>query len=93
MLSHCEVHFSLLVPLLLLLLLLLLLQLIRSCRTPEEQSLAYITLSNRMLSQCEVQVLRIGSFAFPLAYVCVAVGAAHPHFMELLLAKLQQVRC
>lgn len=41
---------------------------------------------------CVTQVLRIGSFAFPLAYVCVAVGAAVPEFMELLLAKLQQVR-
>jgi hypothetical protein len=50
-----------------------------------------MTLVKRMLSQCEVQVLRIGSFAFPLAYVCVAVGAAVPPFMDLLLAKLQQV--
>jgi nucleoporin GLE1 len=77
---------------LLLLLLLLLLQLIQGCQTPEEQSLAYVTLCKRMLSQCEVQVARISSFAFPLAYVCVAVGAAAPQFMELLLAKLQQVR-
>jgi hypothetical protein len=66
-------------------------QLIKSCNTPEEQNLAYVTLCNRMLSQCEVQVLRIGSFAFPLAYVCVAVGAAVPQFMELLMAKLQHV--
>jgi len=44
-----------------------------------------------MLSQCEVQVARIGSFAFPLAYVCVAVGAAVPQFMDILMAKLQQV--
>lgn len=67
-------------------------QLIKSCNTPEQQALAFITLANRMLSQCEVQVARIGTFAFPLAYVCVAVGAAVPEFMELLLAKLQQVR-
>jgi hypothetical protein len=36
-------------------------------------------------------VQKIGSFAYPLAYVCVSVGAAVPAFMELLLAKLQAV--
>jgi hypothetical protein len=67
-------------------------QLIQSCGTEAEQALACLTLANRVLSQIEVQVVRLGTFAFPLAYVCVAVGAAVPRFMEVLLAKLQQVR-
>lgn len=68
-----------------------LLDVLRSCSTPQQQALAYLTLASRIVSQCGGQVQKIGSFAFPLAYVCVAVGAAVPAFMELLLAKLQQV--
>jgi F420-0:gamma-glutamyl ligase len=68
-----------------------LIQVLSSCSTPQQQALAYVTLASRVVSQCEGQVQKIGSFAFPLAYVCVAVGAAVPHFMELLLAKLQKV--
>lgn len=68
-----------------------LVQVLQSCSTPQQQALAYLTLASRVVSQCEGQVQKIGSFAFPLAYVCVAVGAAVPAFMELLLAKLQQV--
>lgn len=59
---------------------------------PAAHAHACLTLASRVVSQCEGQVRQIGSFAFPLAYVCVAVGAAVPGFMELLLAKLQKVR-
>lgn len=69
-----------------------LIEVLRGCSGPQHQALAYITLASRVVSQCEGQVQKINSFAFPLAYVCVAVGAAVPQFMELLLAKLQQVR-
>ncbi|KAF6263423.1 GLE1-like protein-domain-containing protein [Scenedesmus sp. NREL 46B-D3] len=65
--------------------------LLRGCATPQHQALACTTLASRVVSQCEGQVQKIGSFAYPLAYVCVSVGAAVPAFMELLLAKLQAV--
>lgn len=39
-----------------------------------------------------MQVLRLHAFAFPLAEVAVAVAAAHPDFMPLLLVRLHQVR-
>ena len=38
-------------------------------------------------------MLRLHAFAFPLAEVAVAVGAAHPAFMPLLLARLHQALC
>ena len=41
--------------------------------------------------RCVVQVLRLHAFAFPLAEVAVAVAAAHPDFMPLLLARLHEV--
>jgi hypothetical protein len=68
-----------------------LVEVLRGCTTPQQQALAYTTLASRVVSQCEGQVQKIGSFAYPLAYVCVSVGAAVPAFMELLLAKLQAV--
>lgn len=39
-----------------------------------------------------VQVTRLHSFAFPLAEVAVAVMAAFPEFVDLLVARLHQVR-
>jgi GLE1-like protein len=52
---------------------------------------AMIQLATKLVSQCEAQVLRLHSFAFPLAEVAVAVAARFPVFMDLLVAKLQQV--
>lgn len=49
-----------------------------------------LTLAGKLLSQCEVQITRLHSFAFPLAEVAVAVGAAHGEFLDLLLARLHR---
>lgn len=51
---------------------------------------ALITLAGKLMSQCEVQITRLHSFAFPLAEVAVAVAAAHPDFVDLLLARLHE---
>ncbi|EFN53838.1 hypothetical protein CHLNCDRAFT_135914 [Chlorella variabilis] len=52
---------------------------------------ALLTLANKLVSQCEVQVTRLHAFAFPLAEVAVAVMAAHPDFVPLLAARLHQL--
>lgn len=39
-----------------------------------------------------LQVTRLHSFAFPVAEVAVAVAAAHPDFVPLLVGRLHQVR-
>ncbi|PSC71897.1 Nucleoporin GLE1 [Micractinium conductrix] len=56
-----------------------------------QRTYALLTLANKLVSQCEVQVTRLHSFAFPLAEVAVAVMAAHPDFVPLLAARLHQV--
>jgi nucleoporin GLE1 len=53
---------------------------------------ALLTLASKLLSQCEVQVTRLQSFAFPLAEVAVAVAAAHPELGDILMARLNEVR-
>lgn len=53
-----------------------------------QRTYALITLAGKLMSQCEVQITRLHSFAFPLAEVAVAVAAAHPDFVDLLLARL-----
>jgi len=53
-----------------------------------QRTYALTTLASKLLSQCEVQITRLHSFAFPLAEVAAAVGAAHPVFIDILLAKL-----
>ena len=50
-----------------------------------------LQLASKLVSQCEVQVVRLHSFAFPLAEVAVSVAAVFPDFMALLLAKIHQV--
>lgn len=65
---------------------------IRGCTDSASQTLACLTLANRVMSQCDGQVSKINQFAFPLAYVCVKVAAKVPAFMDILLAKLHQVR-
>lgn len=54
-----------------------------------QRTYALLALAGKLLSQCEVQITRLHAFAFPLAEVAVAVGAAHPDFVPLLLARLQ----
>ncbi|KAI3431256.1 hypothetical protein D9Q98_004319 [Chlorella vulgaris] len=56
-----------------------------------QHTYALLTLANKLVSQCEVQVTRLHSFAFPVAEVAVAVMAAHPSFVPLLVARLHQV--
>jgi len=55
-----------------------------------QRTYALVTLTSKLISQCEVQITRLHSFAFPLAEVTVAVAAAHPDFIELLLARLHE---
>jgi nucleoporin GLE1 len=55
-----------------------------------QRTYALVTLTSKLISQCEVQITRLHSFAFPLAEVAVAVAAAHPDFIELLLARLHE---
>lgn len=54
------------------------------------QTFAFLSLANKMLFQCEAQVVKLQSFAFPLAMVVVNVGSVFPLFMDLLLAKLHR---
>lgn len=49
---------------------------------------ALIALASKLLSQCEVQITRLHSFAFPLAEVATAVGSVHTEFVDILLARL-----
>ena len=53
-----------------------------------QKTYALLTLAGKLLSQCEVQITRLHSFAFPLAEVAVAVASAHPDFLPFLLARL-----
>eukprot|EP00890_Picochlorum_soloecismus_P006456 jgi/Picsp_1/6811/NSC_04150-R1_protein len=55
-----------------------------------QQKFCLVTLANKMLSQCEVQVTRLHSFAFPLGEVSVAVGQRYPDFLPVLLALMQK---
>lgn len=52
---------------------------------------ALVTLAKKLISQCEVQITRLHSFAFPLAEVAVAVASMNPDFVELLLGQLHKV--
>lgn len=56
-----------------------------------QRTYALLTLANKVVSQCEVQVTRLPSFAFPLAEVAVAVMAAQPDFVPILAARLHQL--
>jgi nucleoporin GLE1 len=61
------------------------------CQRLKAHPYALLTLAKKLLSQCEVQITRLHSFAFPLAEVAVAVGAAYPEFIDILLGQLHQV--
>lgn len=52
---------------------------------------ALFVLAKKFVSQCEVQITRLHSFAFPLAEVAVTVAVGHPHFVDLLLSRLHEV--
>ncbi|KAJ7524281.1 hypothetical protein O6H91_18G085000 [Diphasiastrum complanatum] len=52
------------------------------------QQFLILTLASKLLSQCESQVLKLPSFAFPLAQVVVNVAAQIPFVMDVVLAKL-----
>jgi nucleoporin GLE1 len=53
------------------------------------QKFALVTLASKMVSQCDAQVARLPSFAFPLGEVAVSVSRAFPDFLKLVLAMLQ----
>jgi len=50
-----------------------------------------LTLASKLISQCEVQITRLHSFAFPLGEVAVGVGVAHPEFLAILIARLNGI--
>lgn len=66
-------------------------RLLSSVPAPAAQLYACIVLANKLLSQCDAQITKLQSFAFPLAVVAVRVGVAHPQFMDILVAKLHRV--
>jgi nucleoporin GLE1 len=66
-------------------------RLLSSAPAPAAQLYACIVLANKLLSQCDAQITKLPSFAFPLAVVAVRVGVAHPQFMDILVAKLHRV--
>jgi hypothetical protein len=53
------------------------------------QMYALVTLASKMVSQCDAQISRLPSFAFPLGEVAVSIGRAFPELLNLLLAMLQ----
>ena len=53
------------------------------------QKFALVTLASKMVSQCDAQIARLPSFAFPLGEVAVSIGRAFPDFTKLMLAMLQ----
>jgi nucleoporin GLE1 len=53
------------------------------------QKFALVTLASKMVSQCDAQISRLPSFAFPLAEVSVSVARAFPEYLDLLKAILQ----
>ncbi|KAG0611095.1 hypothetical protein M758_7G115100 [Ceratodon purpureus] len=66
-----------------------LLQLLNDTRVPTQFLL--VTLGTKLLSQCEVQVMKLPSFAFALAQVIVNVASQVPQVMDIVLAKLHEV--
>ena len=57
---------------------------------PTQKAFAMMRLSDVVISQCEVQVVKLNQFAFPLAEVLVRVGMQFPHMMTVMMAKLQR---
>lgn len=53
-----------------------------------QRTYTMLSLASKLLSQCEVQITRLHSFAFPLAEVVVGVGCSHNNFMSLFLGRL-----
>jgi hypothetical protein len=64
--------------------------LLQSAPSPAAQLYGCLVLANKLLSQCDAQLTKLQSFAFPLATVAVHVGAAFPCFMDVLVAKLHR---
>ncbi|GAQ88946.1 hypothetical protein KFL_004720050 [Klebsormidium nitens] len=58
-----------------------------------QQNFLLLALADKFLSQCESQVQKLPSFAFPLAQVAINVAAAVPPFRDVLLARLAQECC
>lgn len=64
---------------------------LRSCTDEVALTYACLVLTQKLVSQCEAQVVKLHSFAFALAVVTVRVGAQFPLFMELMIARLYKV--
>jgi hypothetical protein len=64
--------------------------LLHSAPSPAAQLYGCLVLASKLLSQCDAQLTKLQSFAFPLATVAVRVGAAFPAFMDVLVAKLHK---
>jgi nucleoporin GLE1 len=66
-----------------------LLQLLNDTRIPTQFLL--VTLGSKLLSQIEIQVLKLPSYAFALAQVIVNVASQVPALMDVVLGKLHEV--
>ena len=64
------------------------LTLLAQAPTPADRELASSLLADRLIAQAEAQVVRLNSFAFPLAMVAVAIACYHEQFAHVLVAKL-----
>lgn len=64
-------------------------QLLSDTRVPSQ--FLTVKLGEKLLSQCESQVLKLPSFAFALAQVFVNVATQVPNVMDVVLAKLHEV--
>lgn len=53
-----------------------------------QRKFSLVTLASKMLSQCEVQITRLHSFAFPLGEVSVSIGRQYPEFLNVLVGML-----
>lgn len=55
------------------------------------QAFSITTFASKLMSQCEIQVSKLPSFAFALAQVVVNISSRIPEVMELVIAKLNEV--
>jgi len=53
-----------------------------------QRKFSLVTLASKMLSQCEVQITRLHSFAFPLGEVSVSIGRKYPEFLNILVGMM-----
>ena len=55
-----------------------------------QKKFSILTLAGKLMSQCDVQITRLPSFAFPLAQVAVSVGHHHPELLGIITGMLHR---